>query len=386
MRLVIGIASVALILLVLLDAFEAMVLPRRITHPYRLARIYFRAAWNIWRRGAPLFRSARYRISYLSVFGPLSVLGLFFMWVSLLLVGFGLLHWARQTPVVLAGPSPAASSQVDLPMYLYLSGVTFFTLGYGDIVPANPSSRLLAVIEAGTGLGFLAVIIGYMPVLFQAFSARERGVGLLDARAGSPPTAAEFLSRLARSGRIGRTDTFLLEWDRWSAELLESHLSFPVLSYYRSQHDNQSWLAALTMILDACALLLAAVKDVDRYYAQLTFAMARHAVVDLSLIFWIPPVLDGDDRLPPDKLARLLTQLSAAGVPVLPAEAAAEKLARLRLMYEPFILGLSRQLLLDLPGFLPEKAVVDNWQTSAWTKRTPGIGSLPNPVDDEHFN
>lgn len=380
MRLLVGIFSVASILLVFLDAFEAMVLPRRITHPYRLARLYFRAAWNIWRRGAPLWRSNRYRLAYLGIFGPLAVLGLFLLWVVILLVAFGMLHWARQSPLTISGSSPQAVGK-----YLYFSGVTFFTLGYGDVVPADDVGRVLAVFEAGTGLGFLAVIIGYMPVLYQSFSSRERAVGLLDARAGSPPTATEFLLRVARNCRLEKTEPFLLEWERWSAEVLESHLSFPVLSYYRSQHDNQSWVAALTMILDGCALLLTVLEGVDKYHVQLTFAMARHVAVDLSLIFWIPPVLDGEDRLPPDRLAELLDKLREVGAPLAPTDGMAERLARLRRMYEPFVLGLSRQLLMDVPGFLPPKTVVDNWQTSAWMKRTPGINSLPNPQDDEHF-
>lgn len=380
MRLPIAIFSVALILLVFLDAFEAMVLPRRITHRYRLARLYFRTLWALWRRGAPLWRSNRYRIAFLSTFGPLTVLGLFLLWVVLLVSAFGLLHWSRQTQLMIGG-APAH----DLETCLYFSGITFFTVGYGDVVPVDRLGHLLSVLESGTGLAFLAVIIGYLPVLFQSFSAREQTVGLLDARAGSPPTAAEFLARLARSRRLDQTDTFLLEWERWSAQVLESNLSFPVLTYYRSQHDNQSWLGALTMILDSCALLMAAVEGVDSYHAQLTFAMARHAAVDLALILWIPPVLEGEDRLPSEKLAELLEKLAAAGATVAPANIVAERLARLRRMYEPFVLGLSHQLLMDLPGFLPTKAVVDNWQTSAWMKRTPGIGNLPDPKEDEHF-
>ena len=134
--------------------------------------------------------------------------------------------------------------------------------------------RFIAVVEAGIGFGFIAVIIGYLPVLSQAASLREITISLLDARAGSPPTAAEGLSRAARGGPISGIEPFLAEWERWSAQLLESHLSFPVLVYYRSQHDNQSWLAALVAVLDGCALLIAGVKGVNSYQAQLTFAMA----------------------------------------------------------------------------------------------------------------
>src|SRR5262249_55504278 len=144
---------------------------------------------------------------------------------------------------------------VDFNTYLYLSGVTFSTLGFGDVVAVSPLGRLLTVAEALLGFGFLACLIGYLPVFYQAFSRREVTISLLDARAGSPPSAASLLLRLAQAQNVPAVVPFLAEWERWAAELLESHLTYPVLSFYRSQHDNQSWLAALTAILDTCALL-----------------------------------------------------------------------------------------------------------------------------------
>src|SRR5205085_12582828 len=137
---------------------------------------------------------------------------------------------------------------------------------------------------------------------------------LLDARAGSPPSSAQLLLRLVHGGRVASVDPFLAEWERWAAELLESHLSFPVLTYYRSQHDNQSWLAALTAVLDTCALLLAAVKGTPPFQAQLTFAMARHAAVDLALIFNVPPRPPDPDRLAGDQLGRLREALGGVKV------------------------------------------------------------------------
>src|SRR5207248_1750142 len=149
--------------------------------------------------------------------------------------------------------------------YVYFSGTTFFTLGYGDLVPTGAWGRALSVAEAGIGFGFLATIISYLPVLYQTFSRREITISLLDARAGSPPTAGEFLRRLADAKAVAGTGVLLADWERWAAELLESHLSYPVLSYYRSQHDNQSWVATLTMILDTSALVIAGVNGADDY-------------------------------------------------------------------------------------------------------------------------
>jgi len=352
----------------LYDGFESMVLPRRITRALRPARIYYRVAWNVW--AVLLTRvPAKQRNNFLGVFGPLSLLGLFATWVLSLIIGFALVQRAL-SPKLAGGDE--GHGFLD---YLYLSGETFFTLGYGDVTPAQSIGRAFAVIEAGTGFGFMAVIIGYLPVLYQAFSARERTIALLDARAGSPPTASECLKRLAQNEQLANLDRHLDEWERWAADLLESHLSFPVLSYYRSQHDNQSWLAALAVVLDTSAVLLAIGDRKSKFGAQMTYAMGRHVSVDLSLVFGLPPSPADAERVTTEELNPLLELL-------VPASTAAERsamqtrLAELRSFYEPFLVSLSKQFLLPLPRFVPGKATVDNWQTSAWTRRAPGIGKL----------
>ncbi len=376
-------ASIAIIFVILLDGFEAMVLPRRVTRPYRLTRLFYRNAWIVWRALGRRITVGRRREAFLGVFGPLSLLTLFALWVTGLIIGFGLLHWSLSTPLNTLPPGLSPG----LGTYLYLSGTTFFTLGYGDITPMAAAGRALAVVESGMGFGFMALIIGYLPVLFQAFSRREGTIALLDARAGSPPSAAQFLIRLGQANSLNALTRFLAEWEAWAAELLESHLSFPVLSYYRSQHDNQSWLGALTMILDTCTLLLTELSDTAPYQAQLTFAAARHAAVDLSMIFWITPPPPEADRLPPERLALLRSELQAAGLPLREGSGCDAKLNELRGMYEPFVNGLARHFLFTLPPIMPEKAVVDNWQTSAWMRRVPGIGRLPaTDGSDDHFD
>lgn len=378
---VLAVLSLALVLLVLWDAFEAMVLPRRVMRALRPARLFYRSLWTLWRAAACRVRPGRRREALLSVFGPLSLLALFATWVSALICGFGLLQWSLGTPL------NNSEERAGLPTYLYLSGTTFFTLGYGDVTPARGLGRLLAVVEAGLGFGFMAVIIGYLPVLYQAFSRRESMIALLDARAGSPPSAGQFLLRLARARQPAAVRPYLEEWERWAADLLEGQLSFPVLSYYRSQHDNQSWLAALTAILDSCALLLAGVRGDHAYQAQVTFAMARHAAVDLALVFHTPPIPPDPDRLPPERLGQLRQLLCEAGLPLGEDAAAGRRLAELRGMYEPFLNALAHHLLFTLPPVLPDKPAVDNWQTTAWARRAPGISSLPLPADgDDHFD
>ena len=139
-----------------------------------------------------------------------------------------------------------STNEVTFGKLIYHSGETFFTLGYGDIVPSNAWPASCAVLEAGMGFAFLGVVIGYLPVIYNSFAAREIEISLLDARAGSPPSAGEFLGRLGCCPEQSVLDGILRDWERWCAELLSSHISYPALVFFRSQHNNQSWLGALT--------------------------------------------------------------------------------------------------------------------------------------------
>ena len=375
----VGVVSVVLIFVVLLDAFEAIVLPRRVSRRFRLTRIFYRSTWIPASALARRIRSSRRRETFLGFFGPLSLIMLLSVWALGLIVGFAMLHWSLNSRLNVTGDADGFGE------YLYLSGSTFFTLGYGDVTPSGSLARGLAVVEAGLGFGFLALIIGYLPVIYQAFSRRETSTSLLDARAGSPPTASELLRRHGQN--IQELDRLLMEWERWSAELLESHLSYPVLCYYRSQHNNQSWLAALTAILDTSALVIVGVDGASKRQAQLTFAMARHAVVDLAQTFHIKPRDPDPDRLPPAELTRLRSAVETAGVAMATGQASDRQLSELRRMYEPFVNPLAGMLLLALPPWVPSEERFDNWQTSKWG-RVAGINTVPVPPskdEEEHF-
>src|SRR5437867_8107342 len=219
-----------LILVILWDAFQTIILSRRVSRKFRPTRAFYRLLWTPWRVAAKRVPQGNRRENVLMVFGPLSLLLLIALWALGLIVSFALLHWGLGSQVT--GPDGVPGFGVDL----YMSGTTFFTLGLGDVTPRTTLARELTVLESGMGLAFLALVIGYLPLISQAFSRREVSISLLDARAGSPPTAARLLHRHFRHGGEDLRD-LLRDWERWSAELLESHVSFPVLSYFRSQHD-----------------------------------------------------------------------------------------------------------------------------------------------------
>jgi hypothetical protein len=356
--------GVAMILLVLWDAFETVVLPRRVDRRVRPARWFYRTFWHAWRFGTGKLSGAR-RESLLAVFGPLSVLMLFVFWASLLILGFSLVQASAGSGLMVGG------HEANFGTAVYLSGTTFFTLGLGDVAPTTGLARAVTVIEAGTGFSYLALVIGYLPILYQTFSRRELNVTLLDARAGSPPSAGEMLRRYGASadGAPGEgaaeLERLLLDWERWAAELLESHVSYPIVAYFRSQHDHQSWLGALTAMLDFSALILACERDNRlRRPAELAFAMSRHAVVDLMQTFRLELHDPEPDRLTRDDVARLDPLLDAAGMSRVGDGEAWGRLSALRVMYEPYASAIALFFLIDLPGWLPEGRRADNWQTS----------------------
>jgi hypothetical protein len=316
----------------------------------------------------------------LSFYGPLSLILLLTVWAVGLIFAFAVLQWAvhsgLQTP----------EHYTNFGTYLYMSGVTFFTLGYGDVFPLEGLGRALAVTEAGMGFGFLAIVIGYLPVLYQSFSRREVSISMLDARAGTPPTAVELLRRHAKHESLSRLAELLQDWERWAADLMESHLSYPVLCYYRSQHDNQSWLASLVCVLDTCALVMVGIDGTHEWQARLTFAMARHAVVDISQIFNTRPVAFDMDRMSAEDLTLLRELLARVGLPLRSGADADDKLRSLRKLYEPYVNGLACKLLLPLPPWLPAGAHKDNWQTSAFEgARRAEAARAAASVEEKHF-
>jgi Ion channel len=352
---------------VVLDAFQTIILPRRPVGRLRITRFFYILTWMPWAAIARHIRNPKLREQLYSWYGPGSLLLLLIVWALLLVGGFGLLFYGLHTPF--QDPMADTTALARLRTDLYVSGTTLFTLGIGDVLPRSLAARALIVIESGTGLGFVALVIGYVPVLYNTFSRREVSVALLDARAGSPPTSSELLRRHAFAGGQEALVVLLAEWERWSAEVLESHISYPILCYYRSQHDNQSWLSALTAVLDSCALLISVVPGTASRQAQLTFAMARHALVDLGHVFHLEKreaawqASGGLDRLPPLSFNQLCDSMAESGLRLCGDPEAPARLHALRALYEPHAKALGDYLGMSLPGWIPEPRAKDQWKT-----------------------
>jgi len=384
--------GIAIIWVVLLDAFETVVLPRRVLRNFKLTAYFYRRTWIPWRGIARRIKTASRQQNFLGYFGPFSLILLLGFWATGLILGFGLIQYG------IGGHEQLSGENLTFGKILYHSGETFFTLGYGDIVPTSRAARALSVFEAGMGFAFLGVVIGYIPVVYSSFSRREIQISMLDARAGSPPTAEELLVRLA-----GRTedpgvsqsvlDEVLRDWERWAAELLEAHISYPVLSFFRSQHSNQSWLAALTTMLDVSSLVLTGIEGVQPGQAKLTFAMARHAAVDLAQVVNARYDASYPDRLPDAEFEALRNSLAAAGLKLRSDEYGLAKLAKLRSMYEPYVHATGRNLMLTPPLWRHPDKLRDNWQAGPWDRLIQARGlavlgqktTVTPRVDGDHF-
>lgn len=346
--------------LVLRDAFATIVIPKTVEHRFHVSTLYYRLVWQVWQwlgrqiGVRPIFRNS------LVAFGPLSLIFLFGVWAGCLVVGFAGVHYGLAT----------LGESLPFTSYIYFSGVTFFTLGYGDMAPVTDGGRFIALLHVACGYGFLAIVIGFVPTFYSFFSRRERFIVMMDSRAGSNPSAGELLRRHAQSGALPALTEWLKEAETWCAEQLEGYLSYPVLAYYRSQHEDQSWLASMTAVLDTCALVLSGMRGEEsekralRFQAEATFAMARHVIVDLAYLLNDPPAEAPPSRLSPadeTMLREVFARFCGEDWPD-----CFERLVAFRSQYEPYLVGLAQDLLFTLPAWTPLPGSVDHWKVTAW--------------------
>jgi hypothetical protein len=350
-RVVAGIGGVALIALMLSEFFVAFMLPRRVRRDPRIARGLNRLLWRPWRAAASRLAPAT-GDTMLGLYGPLALLAQLAVWALGLLFGFALLEWAAA-----GGPF---SERI-----LFSSGL-FLSAG---AVEGAYGVRIIELLEAATGVAVLFIVIGYMPSVYGAFSRRETAVSQFAPRAGAPPAAGAVIH-----GAIGRQHwqelkSELQEWEEWAAELMETHLSYPLLSFYRSQHVSQNWLATLTVMVDVAAFIKATAPDGKVRAADVTFAIGRHALADLTLQFRLDP--RHVDRLSEEDFAQLYGIVDAVTEDSVGQDEAWARLSELREAYEPNAAALANFLALDLPPWLAATRADDG----SVRKPSVGVGS-----------
>jgi hypothetical protein len=345
MRPLVGVLGAVLITLMLLEFFVTFLLPRRVKRDPRIARRALSLVWRPWRALAARLSPVA-ADTVLGFYGPLALLGLLAFWTLGIMLGFSCLLWAND--IRLHGAHGQGFFQ-----YLYFSGGSFLSASTG-LEPGGSWGHVLLLLEAATGFAVLFIAIGYMPPLYQAFSAREVAVSQLDPRAGSPPSAGALVVRASRGGTWDELDDYLNEWDTWAAELMETHLAYPILAYFRSQHVSQNWLSALTTILDACALRIAASDRPVPGSAERTLAIGRHALSDLAFVFQARAGPDAPDRLDGESFERLYALVSETGLRIESQDRVRARLDEGRATYERHAQALAQRLALMLPSWLPD--------------------------------
>lgn len=338
----IGAAILGLILIAisLEEAFVTVLLPRPVRHRRLLVQHFFRFTWKLWSKVASLFASNTRREGFLGIYGPLAMVLLFTSWAITLIIGFGLLQWAVQTGT----PRDRRTLTTDI----LVSGDVFFTLGYENLQPHSTVYRLLTILEAGTGFGFIALSVSYLPVLYLHFSERDRQLIQLGSRAGSPASAGSLLRRFAKESNVQKLNDWFRDWELWAAELIESHSSYPMLAFYRSQHENHSWLASLAVILDCCALVVTGAEESDSLQAESTFLTARRVLLEVTRALNVREI-ETSHRFQMSLIPKLQSDIGSLNLHWIDRPHTEKLIVALQTRYEPMLQALSAYLLLPLP-------------------------------------
>lgn len=343
------------------DGFETIVMTRSVSRNWRLSRIFYFLIRGPYYKLASKVRVERWRNALLMIYPPLSLIVLFSLWGGFIIFGFALINYGFAVEHTSGALDPFSA--------WYYSGVTFLTLGFGDIAPLGTLGRILAVAEAATGLVFLASVISYLPVMYGVVQKREYAIILLDSKAGSNPSGFELLRRHAEAGTLHMLSALLEKYEQWGAEMLEAYLSYPTIAFYRSQHDSQNWILTSTAIMDACALIEACYVADDelsrqlKFQARATFAALRHVIVDLAYIIKMPPMDDCAFRLTAEDFELIIADLKGFSPRF---SGKFESLCGIRNMYEPYCVALGDGLLMDLPKWRHAERQRDNWEVAAW--------------------
>ena len=327
-------AGVALVLFFLNDVFQGVVVPRPTPARYRLSRWVVVPGWRLVSRMALRRAPSDGRERMLGTFAPAIVVVLLVLWIAGLVVGYGLQLWALRQQL---HPVPH-----NIGGALYFAGTSVLTIGFGDIVGTSGLARLVALAAGASGLGTIALSISFLFSLYASFQRREVLVVMLDSRAGAPPSGLSMLEAYARLGMRDDLATLFADWEKWSAEVLDSHLAYPLLAYFRSSHDNESWVSALGAVLDAATLALTTVVDAPRGQAQLMFSIGRHAVEDLAKLFRVDAGREaGVERYEFDEARE---RLAAAGYTLLGPEESWVAFSKIRSQYAGPLNAIARWL------------------------------------------
>ncbi|HEV1996682.1 MAG TPA: potassium channel family protein [Candidatus Dormibacteraeota bacterium] len=317
-----GVVGALLVLYVLYDVFTAVVVPRPTNRRFLPSRLLIRTSWRVARAIGVRLPTVEKREQLLGVFAPSVLVGLLATWILGEIVGFALVVHALAFDF---------NHPPSLPDSVYVAGSALLTLGTGDLSAVGIPSRVVLVLTAATGLGTLALLISLLFSLYTHFQRREVLVVTLDARAGAPPSGVTLLENHGRLHMTDRLERTFEEWERWSAEVLDSHLAYPILAYFRSSHDNESWISALGAVLDAATLMVTTIEGLPKGEALMMVELGNHLVEDLAQQFRLSE--EGEVGVERAEFEDARRRLGEAGFELTPTDAAWAKFSKIRMRY-----------------------------------------------------
>jgi hypothetical protein len=324
-----------LVALALNDVFQSAIVPRAVGRRFRPSYFAWRWGWKLWPAAAWKFSASdsEARENLLAAFAPGMLIGLLVMWTALLIVGYGAIFWGLRD-----GISPPLHS---LGAATYFSGTSLTTMGFGDVVARSGAARALAILAGANGLGLFSIITAYLFALFGAFQAREAFVVMLGARTGTPPSGVDLLAIAGYAGTTAGFSALLLDAQRWTAQVMETHIAYPTLAYFRSSHDYQSWVGTLGVLLDAATLITTTVENDSVGEAHIFCNLARHAAHDLARHLGVPsePQSPGLER---SEFDTACNRLAHAGYALRERDAAWQRFSDIRASYAPQLNALAR--------------------------------------------
>ena len=328
LRILAVVVGVLVVVFTIGSAVKTVVLPR--ARASRITRAVFLVLRGAFRVIAPPSMRFDRRDRILGAYAPLGLIVLLASWLTLVLTGFAAIFWGLE--------DRGAEAAFEL------SGSSLFTLGIAR--PGEVGVTPLVFAEAGLGLFLLALLITYLPSIYSAYSRREVGIAALEVRAGEPPSAQEMIWRYEQLGRLSEIHEVWIEWQRWFAEIEETHTSYPVLVFFRSSHDDHSWVTAAGAVLDAASIMASSVdvpRDVEAEFCIRSGYLCLRAVADYFQIAHNPdPRPDDPISVGRDEWEDLLSELERGGVPLKPdRDQAWRDFAGWRVNYDRVLISLS---------------------------------------------
>lgn len=323
LKLIVGCIGIAIVLVVMLDVFQSVVVPRAIGWRWRPSAVIVRFGWRTSGWVGMRFNNGARREDFYATFAPALLVTLIVVWVGSLVAGFGIVFYALRDEL---HPSPDT-----LWAAMYYAGTSLLTLGYGDITADRGISRAISLVAAAAGLGTFAITTAFLFSIFAAFQRRESFMTTLRERTGAPPSGLDFIERHVDLHMMADIGTTFKEAEMWMADMMETHLAYPALSYFRSNHDNQSWVGTMGALLDAATLVITTV-DIDHVgRAKMLSRLGRHLVGDYTRYFRLPdPHSVGIERAEFDQAYE---RLRAKGVRMRDKDGAWQAFADLRATY-----------------------------------------------------